>query len=95
MLLTLSSRAPDKGFLPPINAFRLINSEIKVTGSAIGGINDINEMLALASSKNIKPWIETRPLSDANQAIIDFEAGKARFRYVLVNEKHAKINSAL
>ncbi|CAH0022463.1 unnamed protein product [Clonostachys rhizophaga] len=87
--------APDKGLLPPINAFRLINSEIKVTGSAIGGISDINEMLALASSKNIKPWVETRPLSDANQAIIDMEAGKARFRYVLVNEKHAKINSVL
>lgn len=42
-------------------------------------------MLQLVADKNVKPWVEMRPMSDANQAIVDFEDGKPRFRYVLVN----------
>jgi alcohol dehydrogenase (NADP+) len=45
-------------------------------------------MLEFARDKNIKPLIEQRPLKDANQAILDLADGKARYRYVLVNEKH-------
>lgn len=45
-------------------------------------------MLHLAVELGIKPWVELRPLEDANQAIVDMEEGKARYRYVLVNEKH-------
>lgn len=42
-------------------------------------------MFQLAVDKKIKPWVEKRPMKDANQAIVDMEAGKARFRYVLQN----------
>lgn len=45
-------------------------------------------MLDLAADKGLKPWVQTRPMADANQAIQDMAAGKARYRYVLVNEKH-------
>lgn len=48
-------------------------------------------MLDLAVEKKVKPWVQKRPLKDANQAIVDMEAGHARYRYVLVNEKHAKL----
>jgi alcohol dehydrogenase (NADP+) len=44
-------------------------------------------MLKLARDKNIKPMIQERPMKDANQAIVDMADGKARYRYVLVNEK--------
>ncbi|KAF7561075.1 hypothetical protein G7046_g3083 [Stylonectria norvegica] len=81
--------APDGGNLPPINAFTLIGNGIKVGGSAIGSPDQINEMLQLAADKKIKPWVELRPLSDANKTVVDMTAGKARYRYVLVNEKHA------
>lgn len=47
-------------------------------------------MLDLAAEKKIKPWIQERPLKDANNAIVDMEAGKARYRYVLVNENYGK-----
>jgi alcohol dehydrogenase (NADP+) len=50
-------------------------------------------MLQLAADKKIKPWIEERPLKDANQAILDLEEGKARYRYVLVNENFGKQGS--
>lgn len=63
---------------------------IKVGGSGIGSPGEIEEMLLLASEQQLKPWVQQRPLSDANQAVVDMENGKARFRYVLVNEKHAE-----
>ncbi|CRK18658.1 Methylthioribulose-1-phosphate dehydratase [Verticillium dahliae VDG1] len=81
--------APDGGELPPINAFTLLASQYKIGGSGIGSPSDIAEMLQLAADKKIESWVETRPLKEANQAILDMDAGKARFRYVLVNEKHA------
>ncbi|KAM0330152.1 hypothetical protein ACHAQA_004325 [Verticillium albo-atrum] len=80
--------APDGGELPPINAFTLLANQVKIGGSGIGSPSDIKEMLQLAADKNIQSWVETRPLKEANQVIVDMEEGKARFRYVLVNEKH-------
>lgn len=82
--------APDGGNLPNINAFTLIGNGIKVGGSGIGSPKEIKYMLDLAAEKKIKPWIQERPLKDANNAIVDMEAGKARYRYVLVNENYGK-----
>ncbi|CAG9988310.1 unnamed protein product [Clonostachys byssicola] len=82
--------APDGGELPPINVFDLMQAGLKIGSSSIGSPSDIEEMLQLAVEKRIKPWVMTRPMSEANQAIQDMEAGKARYRYVLVNEKQAE-----
>ncbi|KUI74313.1 NADP-dependent alcohol dehydrogenase 6 [Cytospora mali] len=83
--------APDGGELPPINAFTLIASGIKVGGSMVGSPSEeIPEMLQLAADKGIKPWVEERPLKEANKVIVDMEEGKARYRYVLVNENYGK-----
>ncbi|KAH0318565.1 putative zinc-binding alcohol dehydrogenase, partial [Aureobasidium melanogenum] len=79
--------APDAGELPNINAFTLIMNGIKVGGSAIGPPDEINEMLKLAADQKIHPWIEKRPMKDANKAIVDMDAGKARYRYVLCNDE--------
>lgn len=79
--------APDGGELPNINAFTLIGNGVKVGGSAIGSPAEINEMLKLAADKKISPWIQKRPMKDANAAIVDMEAGKARYRYVLCNDE--------
>lgn len=46
-------------------------------------------MLEFTAKKNIKPWIETRPMKEANMAIVDMDSGKARYRYTLVNEAQA------
>ena len=61
-----------------------------VGGSLIGGPGVIKEMLELAASQNLKPLIEVRSLKDANQVVKDMEAGKPRFRYVMVNEDYKK-----
>jgi alcohol dehydrogenase (NADP+) len=46
-------------------------------------------MLQLVSQNNLTGMVQERPMKDANQAIVDLEAGKARYRYVLVNEDAA------
>lgn len=74
----------DGGFNVPV--FALIMKGVKLSGSLIGSPNDIREMLNLVAEKGIKPWVQERPMSDANQAIVDMDEGNARYRYVLVNE---------
>lgn len=68
-----------------LHCFALIPKRKRLAGSLIGSPSDIREMFKLAVEKNVKPWVEQRPMKDANQAIIDFQDGKPRFRYVLVN----------
>jgi alcohol dehydrogenase (NADP+) len=51
-------------------------------------------MLQFAADKQVKPWVQTRPMKEANQSVVDMEDGKARYRFVLVNEgqdKQAKL----
>lgn len=69
----------------PLMAFNLIAGRKRLGGSMIGSPSDIREMLQLAADKKIHPWVEQRPMKEANKAIVDMDDGKARFRYVLVN----------
>lgn len=79
--------APDDG-LPQIQQFPLIFNRIKLTGSLIGSPDDIREMFKLAVEQKVQPWVKEIPMKDANQAILDFEAGKPRYRFVLKNEDY-------
>lgn len=76
--------------LPDMTAFAYIAKGVKFAGSMIGPPWQIEEMLELAAEKGIKPWINKYPMKDANKAIVDMDAGKARYRISLVNEKHLK-----
>ncbi|KAL2128080.1 hypothetical protein VTI74DRAFT_9759 [Chaetomium olivicolor] len=80
--------APEDG-LPTIQQFPLIFKRLKITGSLIGSPDDIREMLQLAADQKVKPWIEEIPMKDANKAIVDMDAGKPRYRYVLYNEQQS------
>ena len=77
--------------LPAFNVFSLIAKGCKIGGSAIGAPHEIEEMLELTARKGVKPWIQKRPLKEANQAVVDMDKGMARYRYVLVNESHAEM----
>ncbi|KAH6871320.1 chaperonin 10-like protein [Thelonectria olida] len=74
----------DTGSLPPIAPNILIRKGIRVGGSMIGSPREIRQMLDFASKENVTPWVETWPMNEANQAIIEMQNGKARYRYVLV-----------
>lgn len=69
----------------PFRPSSLNGARRTLAGSFIGSPAEIEEMLQLAADQKIKPWVEQRPMSEANQAVVDLEAGKPRFRYVLVN----------
>lgn len=77
--------APEDGALQ-IPAFALIVKGIKLGGSLIGSPDEIREMLQLAVDKKVHPWIQERPMKEANQVVRDMNDGSARYRYVLVNE---------
>ncbi|KAK4186498.1 chaperonin 10-like protein [Podospora australis] len=80
---------PDDGF-PTFQQMPLIFKRVKITGSLIGSPNDIREMFDLAVEKGVKPWIKEVPMKDANQALLDFEKGVPRYRFVLANEPEVK-----
>jgi len=80
--------APEDVF-PPISAFTLIGRGVKMGGSMIGSPKDIANMLDFAVKHKVHPLIQERPMKDANHTVMDMVGGKARYRYVLVNEKHA------
>ena len=46
----------------------------------------MREMLEFAAINQIKPMIETMPLSDINAAMDKIAANKARYRIVLVSD---------
>jgi alcohol dehydrogenase (NADP+) len=77
--------------LPALYAFSLIGKGCSIGGSSIGSPKEIEEMLEFAAKTGVRPWIEKRNLKDANKTIVDMEDGKARYRYVLVNEQGAKL----
>lgn len=80
--------------LPAIAAFALIAKGCKVGGSQIGSPKEIEDMLKFAAEKGVKPWVQQRSMKDANRGIVEMEDGKARYRFVLVNDDagdHAKL----
>ncbi|KAK5095896.1 hypothetical protein LTR70_003215 [Exophiala xenobiotica] len=81
--------------VPGFNMFSLMGKRAKITGSMIGSPQEIKDMLQLFQEKGIRTWNNNVPLKDANQAVVDMEDGKARYRYVLVHEKHVAEASKL
>jgi alcohol dehydrogenase (NADP+) len=45
-------------------------------------------MLNDAAKLDIKPWIQKYSMKDANQAVVDMDNSKAKYRFVLVNESN-------
>jgi alcohol dehydrogenase (NADP+) len=74
--------------IPGFAAFSLLGKGVKIGGSSIGSPAEIRQMLDLFAKKGVRTWNNNVPMKDANKAIVDMEDGKARYRIVLVNEKH-------
>lgn len=75
---------PDDGSFA-IHPGPMMARRINFTGSSAGSPGEIRDMFALATDKQCRFWVQTRPMSDANQAVVDLDQGKARYRYVLLN----------
>lgn len=74
--------------IAPFSMFGLLGKGVSMGGSLIGGRQEIKDMLQLWADNGVKAWTNKIPMSEANRAIVRQAAGKARYRIVLVNEKH-------
>ncbi|EPS36045.1 hypothetical protein H072_10423 [Dactylellina haptotyla CBS 200.50] len=81
--------APD-GNMPAWNGSPLFMKNRSIAGSLIGTRVDIREMLQLANDKGVKTWANPFPMAKVNDAIKAFNRSEARYRIVLINEKHAQ-----
>jgi alcohol dehydrogenase (NADP+) len=73
---------PDSGI--PSGGWPLLGKSI--TGSLIGSPSEIREMFAFATRHGVRALVERRGMGDAEGALKDLHEGRARYRYVLVNE---------
>ncbi|KAK7959812.1 uncharacterized protein PG986_004666 [Apiospora aurea] len=69
----------------------LVARSLNFAGSCIGSAAEIREMLEFAAARGIAPWVEERPMKEANAALRDLHAGKPRYRYCLVNAEAARL----
>jgi NAD+-dependent secondary alcohol dehydrogenase Adh1 len=70
--------------LPTID---MISREISVIGNLVGTYNDLVELMALAARGDVTMTTTTYPLSQANRALEDLDAGKLTGRAILVPDR--------
>ncbi|MCC9600427.1 NAD(P)-dependent alcohol dehydrogenase [Stieleria sp. JC731] len=76
------------GAVPKIEAttFPLLLGQKSISASPTGGIVRAKEMLEFCARHQIKPLIETFPMSQINEAMDRLAEGKARYRIVLKSD---------
>lgn len=70
----------------PAPAFSLIMAQRSISGSPLGSPATTGRMLDFCVRHDIKPQIETFPMSQVNDAMEHLRAGKARYRIVLESD---------
>lgn len=69
-----------------VQAFSLIPMQRSISGSPVGSPSTIAMMLDFAKRHQIKPIVQTFPMSKVNDAIKVLESGQARYRLVLCKD---------
>ena len=73
--------APEKQI--PIGAFPLILGRRSLAGSAIGGIQETQEMLDFCGKRNVVSDIEITPIQKVNEAYERVVKSDVRYRFVI------------
>lgn len=67
----------------------LVMHDRSVTGHVTGTPTDTEQAMKFAVATGVRPWVQTRPLAEAEEALTDQIEGRARFRQVLtVGSEH-------
>jgi uncharacterized zinc-type alcohol dehydrogenase-like protein len=73
--------------LPPkpweVSSFALVVGNKTITGSGVGGLQEIQDMLDFCAEKNIVSDIELIDIKDINEAFVRMEKGDVRYRFVI------------
>jgi uncharacterized zinc-type alcohol dehydrogenase-like protein len=70
----------------PMPSFALIEGQKSISGSPSGSPATIRKMVEFCARHHIAPVTEHFPMSQANEALVHLESGKARYRVVLEND---------
>ena len=68
-----------------LGAFSLITGQRSISGSPVGSPATIESMLEFARLHQVKPLVETYPMSKINDAFDHLKSGNAKYRIVLSN----------
>ncbi|WOL02589.1 putative cinnamyl alcohol dehydrogenase 9 [Canna indica] len=68
---------------PELPVFDLLSEAKTITGSMIGGMEELQEMIDFASEQNIIPQVEIVAMDYVNTAMERLEKGDVRFRFVI------------
>ncbi len=68
-----------------VPAFTLIGGRKRISGSPLGSIATVMDMLDFCARHGIAAQTESFPMSEVNAALDHLRAGKARYRIVLEN----------
>ncbi|KAF9921888.1 hypothetical protein FBU30_008031 [Linnemannia zychae] len=74
--------------IPPAS---LLMRHISIAGSLTGGRAMTQEMLDFAAEHNVRPWVETMPMSEINTAVEKVLDGHPRYRIVVETELAARL----
>lgn len=69
--------------LPSFHSGLLLGGRKRVSGSAIGGIPETQELLDLCAAKGVLPDTETIAIQDINQAYERMNKGDVKYRFVI------------
>ncbi|SMN22990.1 similar to Saccharomyces cerevisiae YMR318C ADH6 NADPH-dependent medium chain alcohol dehydrogenase with broad substrate specificity [Maudiozyma saulgeensis] len=81
----VSISVPEKTEQIVLKPFGLMG--VSISNSHLGSLKEIKQLLKLVSEKNLKIWIETVPISEANvnKVFERMEKGDVRYRFVLTD----------
>lgn len=68
-----------------LSAFEFVGLHRSITGSLVGTIADIKDMLAFAAKHSVKPWIQIMDMKDVNKGIEMVRKNQVKYRVVLKN----------
>jgi D-arabinose 1-dehydrogenase-like Zn-dependent alcohol dehydrogenase len=65
----------------------IVGRQITVAGSIVGSREDMHAMLEFASQHDVRAWVQTMPMEQVNEAIVQVMEGQPRYRVVLENRR--------
>ncbi|GMM57376.1 hypothetical protein DAKH74_039920 [Maudiozyma humilis] len=81
----VSIAAPDASEKLTLSPIGLMG--VSISNSAIGSMKEVDQLLKLASEKNIKPWIETVPMSEEGlgEVFARMDKGDVKYRFTMTD----------
>ncbi|KTC38556.1 hypothetical protein AO269_10115 [Pseudomonas putida] len=73
------------GMPPPVtfDIASMMYKTLSITTANVGGRQDILDTLDFAATREVRPWVQSWPMEDVNQAIRQLRKGRVRYRAVV------------